>query len=96
MKTFLIREACKRNIKQSPLAFAGMDARPFQSGTFDSKSRRIFKRGSPHLRKALFMVASTSLQHSDPGNPIFRFMDKKRARVKAHLAALDAETRTAA
>ena len=55
---------------------------PFQSGTFDSKSRRISKRGSPHLRKTLFMVASTILQHSDPDNPIFQFMDKKRAEGK--------------
>ena len=54
-------------------------APPFQSGTFDSKSRRISKRGSPHLRKNLFMVASTIPQHSDPANPIFQFMDKKRA-----------------
>ena len=68
--------------KGSLVAFAGMDAPPFQSGTFDSKSRRISKRGSPHLRKTLFMVASTILQHSDPDNPIFQFMDKKRAEGK--------------
>lgn len=68
--------------KGALVAFAGMDAPPFQSGTFDSKSRRISKRGSPHLRKTLFMVASTILQHSDPANPIFQFMDKKRAEGK--------------
>ena len=68
--------------KGSLVAFAGMDAPPFQSGTFDSKSRRISKRGSPHLRKTLFVVASTILQHSDPANPIFQFMDKKRAEGK--------------
>ena len=68
--------------KGALVAFAGMDAPPFQSGTFDSKSRRISKRGSPHLRKTLFMVASTILQHSDPDNPIFQFMDKKRAEGK--------------
>ena len=28
------------------------------------------------------MVASTILQHSDPANPIFQFMDKKRAEGK--------------
>ena len=33
--------------KGALVAFAGMDAPPFQSGTFDSKSRRISKRGSP-------------------------------------------------
>lgn len=28
------------------------------------------------------MVVSTILQHSDPANPIFHFMDKKRAEGK--------------
>ena len=74
--------------KGSLVAFAGMDAPPFQSGTFDSKSRRISKRGSPHLRKTLFMVASTILQHSDPDNPIFQFMDKKRAEGKHYNVAI--------
>ena len=32
--------------KGSLVAFAGMDAPPFQSGTFDSKSRRISKKKS--------------------------------------------------
>ena len=68
--------------KGALVAFAGMDAPPFQSGTFDAKSRRISKRGSPNLRKALFMVVSTILQHSDPDIPVFQFMDKKRAEGK--------------
>jgi transposase len=104
--------------KGALVAFAGMDAPPFQSGTFDSKSRRISKRGSPHLRRTLFQIASVILQHSNLDDPVFRFMDKKRAegkhfyvytvagaakflriyyaRVKAHLAALDALADTAA
>ena len=68
--------------KGSLVAFAGMDAPPFQSGAFDSKSRRISKRGSPHLRRTLFQIASVILQHSDPADPVFRFMDKKRAEGK--------------
>ena len=72
--------------KGALVAFSGVDALPFQSATFDSKSRRISKRGSPHLRKTLFMVASTILQHSGPANPIFQFMDKKRAEGK-HFSA---------
>ena len=68
--------------KGALVAFAGMDAPPFQSGTFDSKSRRISKRGSLHLRRTLFQIASVILQHSDPANPIFQFMDKKRAEGK--------------
>ena len=58
------------------------NAPPFRSGIFASKSRRISKRGSPRLRKTLFMVAGTILQHSDPANLIFQFMDKRRAEGK--------------
>ena len=68
--------------KGALVAFAGMDAPPFQSGAFDSKSRRISKRGSPHLRRTLFQIASVILQHSDPADPVFQFMDKKRAEGK--------------
>ena len=104
--------------KGALVAFAGMDAPPFQSGTFDSKSRRISKRGSPHLRRTLFQIMSVLLQHADPDNSVFQFMDRKRvegkhfyvytvagaakflriyyARVKAHLAALDAGSNAAA
>lgn len=45
--------------KGALVASAGMDAPPFQSGTFDAKSRRISKRGSPYLRRTLFQIAST-------------------------------------
>ena len=65
--------------KGALLAFAGMDA-SFQSGALNSKPRRISKRGFPHPQKALFIAASTILQHFDPTNPIFQFMDKNRPR----------------
>ncbi len=48
--------------KAALVAFAGVDAPPYQSGTFDSKSRHISKRGSPHLRRIAFMVCSAILQ----------------------------------
>lgn len=68
--------------KGALVAFAGLDASPFQSGTFDSKSRQISKRGSPHLRKVLFTICSIILQHSNPEDPVFQFMDKKRSEGK--------------
>lgn len=68
--------------KGALVAFAGMDAPPFQSGTFDSKSRRVSKRGSPHLRRTLFQITSVLLQHSDSDNRVFQFMDRKRAEGK--------------
>lgn len=68
--------------KGALVAFAGVDAPPFQSGTFDSKSRHVSKRGSPHLRRVLFTICSVILQHSDPENAVFQFMDRKRAESK--------------
>lgn len=68
--------------KGALVAFAGVDAPPFQSGTFDSKSRQISKRGSPHLRKILFTVCSIILKLSDYDNAVFLFMAKKRSEGK--------------
>ncbi len=68
--------------KNSLVAFAGMDAPPYQSGSFESKSRRVSKRGTPHLRKTLFLVCQAILQSVDFENPVFCFMDKKRAEGK--------------
>ena len=68
--------------KGALVAFAGVDAPPFQSGTFDSKSRQISKRGSPHLRKNLFDICTIILRLSDAENPVFLFMDKKRSEGK--------------
>lgn len=68
--------------KSALVAFAGVDAPPFQSGTFDAKSRHVSKRGSPHLRRVLFTVCSVILQHADPENSVYRFMDRKRAEGK--------------
>jgi transposase len=68
--------------KGALVAYAGVDAPPFQSGTFDAKNRHVSKRGSPHLRKVLFEIASMILVHGNMDNPIFRFMDKKRAEGK--------------
>lgn len=67
------------------VAFAGMDAPPFQSGTFASKSRRISKRGSPHMRKTLVMVVSTILQHSDPADPMISVHGQEASRGQAFL-----------
>ena len=68
--------------KKALVAFAGVDAPPFQSGNFEAKSRHVSKRGSPHLRKALFQVMSVILQHASLDNPVYCFMDRKRAEGK--------------
>lgn len=68
--------------KKALVAFAGIDAPPFQSGAFESKSRHVSKRGSPHLRRTIFLVSNIILTLSNPENAVFCFMDKKRSEGK--------------
>ena len=64
--------------KRALVAFAGLDAPPFQSGNFNAQSRSISKRGSASLRKTLFQIMSVILQQAPVDNVVFQFMDKKR------------------
>ena len=72
------------------VAFSGIDASVAQSGENAGTNRRMSKRGSPYLRKALFqsaLIASTR-------DPVFKaYYQKKRAEGKHHLTALGAVSR---
>jgi Transposase IS116/IS110/IS902 family. len=68
--------------KKALIAFAGLDSSPNQSGAFESKSRSMSKCGSASLRKTLFQVMSVVLQNAPPEEPVFQFLDKKRAEGK--------------
>lgn len=68
--------------KRALVDFAGVDAPPFQSGSFEAKSRHVSKRGSPHLRRTLFQIMSVVLQHGSIDNSVYLFMDKKRSEGK--------------
>ena len=70
------------NSKAALVAYAGVDASPYQSGSFDAKSCHISKRGSARLRRTVFMICSAILQNSNPEDPVFLFMDKKRSEGK--------------
>lgn len=70
--------------KQSLVAFAGVDAPPHQSGTFEAKDRSISKRGSPQLRKALYEAMICILLTTPQDDPVYRFMDKKRLEGKPY------------
>lgn len=73
---------CRFVRKQSLIAFAGVNAPPYQSGAFESKKRSISKRGSPRLRKTLFQVMSTFLQRAPAEEPVYQFLDRKRSEGK--------------
>ena len=68
--------------KGALVAFAGVDAPPFQSGDFEAKSRHVSKRGSSRLRRTLFLICGMILCRADPNDPVFSFMDKKRSEGK--------------
>ena len=70
--------------KSALVAYAGVDAPPYQSGTIDIHSRSITKRGSPSLRRTLFLVMSALLQNAPPDQPVYQFLDKKRAQGKPY------------
>lgn len=70
--------------KKALVAFAGLDSPPNDSGQVTNNHRRMTKRGSPALRRTLFLVMGVILQTSPVEEPVYRFMDKKRAEGKPY------------
>lgn len=69
---------------KSLVALAGIDPPPNQSGKDDPKSRSISKRGSPALRKTLFLIMTIYLQRKPVDEPVYQFLDKKRTEGKPY------------
>jgi hypothetical protein len=76
--------------KNSLVCYAGLEAPPYDSGKFESKNRKISKKGSPHLRNALFQVMSCILKHAPTDDPVFKFLDRKRAEGKHFYSYMNA------
>jgi len=76
--------------KSALVAFAGLDAPPYQSGKFDSSSRKVSKKGSPHLRKALFLIMECFLMSKPAEEPVYQFLDRKRAEGKHYYSYMTA------
>lgn len=79
-----IGHVCRFHSKKALVAFAGIDAPPYQSGKMEVFSRRISKRGSPSLRRTLFLVMGTYLQQSPQDEPVYQFMNKNRSEGKPY------------
>lgn len=76
--------------KEALAAFAGVDPQTSQSGKRSSKSFPASKRGSPALRKTLFLVMSALLTNAPADDPVFLFLDKKRAEGKPYYVYMTA------
>ena len=74
--------------KHSLIAYAGIDAPPYQSGTFNATQRHISKRGNKYLRKTGYEVMQCLIQHKPNGDPVFDFIQKKRSEGKCAKEAM--------
>lgn len=79
-----IGDVTKLKNGKSLVALAGIDPPPNQSGKEDKKSRSISKRGSPALRRTLFLIMTVYLQRKPVDEPVYQFLDKKRSEGKPY------------
>ena len=76
--------------KGSLVCFAGLEVPIYQSGKFEAKEISVSKKGSPHLRKTLFQVMTCILQNAPVNDPVFQFLDRKRAEGKHYFSYMTA------
>ena len=80
-----------RFVKRGSLtAFAGVDPGKNESGKYSQKSVPTSKKGSPHLRKTLFQIMDSLIKRSPIDDPVYAFMDKKRAQGKPYYVYMTA------
>ena len=72
------------------VAFVGVDTSVHQSGEFVGTQNKISKRGSPHLRRAIWLAANIAAFH-DP--MLSAFYQKKRSEGKHHSSAIGVAAR---
>ena len=76
--------------REAITAFAGVDPGVNESGQFKQNSNRASKNGSTRLRKTLFQIMSTYLQNRPEDEPVYQFLDRKRAEGKPYLVYMTA------
>ena len=74
--------------RENLIAFAGVDAPPFQSGKFESRSRHISKRGSSELRKSMFQVIGCLCQRRMESDPVYQFVTRKKIEGKPYYVCM--------
>ena len=71
-------------------AYAGLDVTVKQSGDFNASKTKISKRGSPYLRRAIWLAATVSA-FKDPA--LSKYYESLKSRGKSHGTALGAVSR---
>ena len=76
--------------QKSLVGFAGTDPEKDESGTKNPKSGKSTKKGSPYLRKTLFVIMGILLQLKPENDPVYQFLNKKRAEGKPYYVYMTA------
>lgn len=74
--------------KHALIAYAGIDAPPYQSGSFNATERHISKRGNGYLRKTGYEIMQSLIKHKPVGDPVYDFIQKKRVEGKCGKEAM--------
>lgn len=69
------------------VAFAGLDPKVFQTGQYDAPRRQVSKRGSPYLRRTIWLMAHRAVCKEGDLRDFWR---RKRRQNKHHLVAVTA------
>ncbi|GHU96275.1 hypothetical protein FACS1894208_10670 [Clostridia bacterium] len=76
--------------KKQLAQFAGVAPGNNQSGEYEQQSVGTSKKGSAHLRKTLFQIISTYVKQSPVNEPVYQFIDRKRAEGKPYFVYMTA------
>ncbi len=76
--------------QKSLVGFAGTDPIKDDSGDKVSDSTHSSKRGSPYLRRTLYLIMSSLLQNQPQDDPVYQFLDKKRSEGKKYYVYMTA------
>lgn len=71
-------------------AFAGLDPGRNDSGAYSQKSVPTSKRGSSSLRRTLYLIMTVLIAKRLQGDPVYDFLDKKRAQGKPYFVYMTA------
>ena len=71
-------------------AFADVDPGVNESSSYAQKSVPTSKRGSAELRKTLFQIMDVLIKTMPPDDPVYKFIDKKRAHGKPYYVYMTA------
>ncbi len=85
-----IGDVTRFHSKGALTAFAGVDPGVNESGTYSQKSVPTSKRGSADLRKTLFQVMDALIKTMPQDDPVYLFLDKKRAQGKPYYVYMTA------